>query len=75
MAVIGAICQWCVASAILTVALTFIEGIAVWQAFAQSEQAITETGDPPGASLPEDSRERGTAGAGHLAASRGRIST
>jgi uncharacterized membrane protein len=75
VAVIGAICQWCVASAILTVLLAIIEGVLVWQAFNPANDSYAETAGSAGASLTADSRGRGTAGAGHVPAPRGRIST
>lgn len=43
VAVIGAICQWCVASAILTLALTVVEGRLLWSAFAEPATASRET--------------------------------
>lgn len=52
VAVIGAICQWCVASAILTVLLVVIEGVAVWREFGGSRAGIAETAHPAEASLP-----------------------
>jgi uncharacterized membrane protein len=75
VAVIGAMCQWCVASAMLTVLLVVVEGVAVWQEFSGSGTAFAETADLPDASLPTDARGRGTAGAGRPPALRGRIST
>lgn len=41
--VIGAICQWCVVSAILTLALTVIEGRLLWSAFAVPISVLRET--------------------------------
>lgn len=41
VAVIEAICQWCVVSAILTLALTLLLGLALWRAF--SSPIVTET--------------------------------
>jgi uncharacterized membrane protein len=54
VAVIDAICQWCVASAILTVLLVVIESLAVWQEFGASEPGDAETADRADASLPAD---------------------
>jgi uncharacterized membrane protein len=73
--VIGAICQWCVASAVLTLLLAIIAGVAVWQGFGGSSRGVAETDEPANASLPADADRRGTAGGGPLTASRGRIST
>jgi uncharacterized membrane protein len=44
VAVIGAICQWCVGSAILTTALAAIEGFALWRLIAVPLGAEGETG-------------------------------
>jgi uncharacterized membrane protein len=43
LAVIGAICQWCVASALITVALAITEGVALWEVFAESNGDAPET--------------------------------
>jgi uncharacterized membrane protein len=43
VAVIGAICQWCVVSAVLTMLLTAIEGGLVWQSLGVSNAGDTET--------------------------------
>jgi uncharacterized membrane protein len=75
VAVIGAICQWCVASAIVTILLVILEGAAVWQTFVGSNQSIAETVSQADASLSEEARGRRTAGGGRVSASRGRIST
>ncbi len=75
VAVIGAVCQWCVASAILTVLIAIIEGASVWREFGGSTPEFAETADPADASLPADAGGRGTTGAGRSPALRGRIST
>jgi uncharacterized membrane protein len=44
VAVIDAICQWCVVSAALTLLLTVVEGILLWRAFSVSGSVRGETG-------------------------------
>ncbi len=41
--VIHAICQWCVISATLTLALTIVLGVMLWQAFTSPSVAESET--------------------------------
>lgn len=48
VAVIHAICQWCVASAVLTVALTVVLATLLWQVIMDAPAAM-ETGHGPGA--------------------------
>jgi uncharacterized membrane protein len=43
VAVIGAICQWCVVSALLTVALAVTEGVALWRGFVAPPTGSPET--------------------------------
>ncbi|MDQ3225560.1 MAG: vitamin K epoxide reductase family protein [Chloroflexota bacterium] len=64
VAVIGAICQWCVVSATLTVLLTISHGGVVWQALAMSPVAESETIAADAASLKADSPGRGPLGLG-----------
>ena len=50
VAVIHAICQWCVASAILTLVLTTLLATLLWQVILSAPlEARTETGHAPGA--------------------------
>lgn len=44
VAVIDAICQWCVVSAALTLLLTVVEGMLLWRAFSVSDSVRGETG-------------------------------
>lgn len=44
VAVIDAICQWCVVSAALTLLLTVVEGMLLWRAFSVSDSVPGETG-------------------------------
>lgn len=64
VAVIGAICQWCVVSAILTLLLAVVEGMAVWRALGAPPDIDDETGPAPAASLRGGPGQRGTSGAG-----------
>jgi uncharacterized membrane protein len=75
IAIIGAICQWCVASAILTLVLAIVAGATVRQEFDASRLSTTETEEAANASLPTGADRSGTAGAGRLPAPQGRIST
>lgn len=43
VAVIDAICQWCVASAVLTLILALIEGVLLWRALTPSTTGQGET--------------------------------
>ncbi len=43
IAVIDAICQWCVVSALLTLTITLLLGLALWQAFSTGYLPETET--------------------------------
>jgi uncharacterized membrane protein len=43
IAVIGAICQWCVASALMTLGLAVTEGVALWHSFAEPTERQRET--------------------------------
>lgn len=43
VAVIQAICQWCVVSALLTIALAVVEGVALWRLIAAPHGAQGET--------------------------------
>lgn len=43
VAVINAICQWCVISAIITLALLVVEGLALWRLLSGSDEAEGET--------------------------------
>lgn len=51
VAVIGAICQWCVVSAILTALLAGCQGWAVWRSLAIPADGAGETDGPYAASL------------------------
>ena len=44
VAVIGAICQWCVVSAVLTVLLASLEGTLVWRFLTPTATEDAETG-------------------------------
>ncbi|MFT4040533.1 MAG: vitamin K epoxide reductase family protein [Thermomicrobiales bacterium] len=50
VAVIRAICQWCVASALLSLALLVIQGIITWGALGSPESGADETSGPAVAS-------------------------
>jgi uncharacterized membrane protein len=50
VAVIRAICQWCVASAILSVVLLVIQGVIVWVLLQEPILEFDETSDAPLAS-------------------------
>lgn len=50
VAVIRAICQWCVASALLSLALLVIQGFLTWDALGSPESDVNETGGPAAAS-------------------------
>ncbi|MBA3450885.1 MAG: vitamin K epoxide reductase family protein [Chloroflexia bacterium] len=67
VAVIGAICQWCVVSAVLTSLLAIFAGLAVWRTLAPpaaSAAADSETIRAGAASLKADSPGRGPLGLG-----------
>ena len=74
VAVIGAICQWCVVSAVLTLLLTAVTGVGAWAAVGSGGEHA-ETEPAPAASQREAAAGRGTSGAGRARASNGRIST
>jgi uncharacterized membrane protein len=75
VAVIDAICQWCIASATLTLLLATVEGIAVWRIIASPVEVTIETDSRSTASLNENLLGRGTSGAGPKRAVDGKIST
>jgi uncharacterized membrane protein len=50
VAVIDAICQWCVVSAVLTAALTMVLGAMLWRAFSVPFDVESETGSSHAAS-------------------------
>jgi uncharacterized membrane protein len=50
VAVIDAICQWCVVSAVLTAALTLLLGAALWRAISAPLDVEPETGSSHAAS-------------------------
>jgi uncharacterized membrane protein len=75
IAVLGAICQWCVASALLTIAIRVVEGIAVWALVQAPSAGVVETSGPDGASLSIGPPGRGTAGPSHQHVASGKIST
>jgi uncharacterized membrane protein len=72
---IGAICQWCVVSAALTVLLAIVEGAAVRRLFAAPMDEEIETDARGAASLNTIPLGRGTSGAGPRRAADGKIST
>ena len=74
VAVIGAICQWCVVSATLTLLLAVLTGLGAWEAL-ESGGTQAETEPARAASPVQGSAGRGTSGAGRARASNGRIST
>jgi len=74
VAVIGAICQWCVVSATLTLLLAVLTGLGAWEAIGSGDKHA-ETEPARAASLVQGSAGRGTSGAGRARASNGRIST
>lgn len=43
IAVIEAICQWCVVSALLTLTITLLLGLAIWHAFSVGQPPQSET--------------------------------
>ncbi len=64
VAVIGAICQWCVVSAVLTSLLAVFAGLAVWRSLGSSSAIESETMRAGAASLKADSPGRGPLGLG-----------
>jgi uncharacterized membrane protein len=75
VAVIAAICQWCVASAILTVVIALLEGFALWRLIGVPPEGGHETGPAPAASMPVTPQGRGTTGPGRRRHGSRRIST
>jgi uncharacterized membrane protein len=74
VAVIGAICQWCVVSALLTLLLAVLTGLGAWGALGNGGKEA-ETEPACAASLVQGAAGRGTSRAGRARASNGRIST
>ena len=75
VAVIGAICQWCVVSALLTILLVALEGILVWQALALPETEDPETERAGAAYVESGPSEKGTSGSGQGKPAGGNIAT
>jgi uncharacterized membrane protein len=75
VAVIGAICQWCVASAILTLLLAVLTGTATWRLLGIAPVSDRETSGVDGASWQTVVPERGTTGAGRRRAVDAKITT
>ncbi len=77
VAVIGAICQWCVVSALLTLLLAILLGLSVWRGLdvIESDDTETETGAGAAASRISDAPGSGTTGPGQARTVGGRIST
>lgn len=79
VAVIGAICQWCVVSAVLTLLLAILLGLSVWHRLGATDSDETATASETelaaAASKIADATGSGTTGPGQSRAASARIST